>query len=149
MNERIIEIILYLISQLRRDSSIEHIDVRELTADGYTDAEIGAAYSWLVDRESFGEYEGAHQSGKSFRVLHDSVKRLFRPEAYGYLLQLVAIGMISEMEFEVLISRAQLAGYEPLMIRDVKALVAMLLAEKSDAEVGGSRFMVSSNDTVH
>src|SRR5687768_6691309 len=88
MNERIIDIILYLVNQIRQDTPIELVDVKGLADDGYTDAEIGAAFSWLVDRASFGANDDTPTERRTaYRVLHESERALFRPEAYGYLIQ--------------------------------------------------------------
>ena len=149
MNERIIEIILYLINQIRKDIPIESIDVKGLTSDGYTDAEIGTAFSWIADRAVFGNDSPSSQSNRSFRILHDSERILFRTEAYGYLLLLMQIGLINEVEFEMIINRAHISGSQALGVAEVKEMVSSLLAESSDISFGGSRLMLNSHDTVH
>ena len=149
MNERIIDIILYLVNQIRQETPIELIDVNRLAADGYTAAEIGAACSWLVDRATFGGSEGSVDPRRAFRVLHDSERTLFRPEAFGYLLQLFEIGLIDHTELETVINRAHVAGLYALNIAEVKTLVGMLLAESGDMSFGGSRLMLNSHDMVH
>jgi uncharacterized protein Smg (DUF494 family) len=149
MNERIIDIILYLVNQIRKDTPIDSIDVQSLEADGYTDAEIGAAFSWLADREAYGERgENARVRG-AFRVLHDSERAIFRTEAYGYLLQLYHIGVLNDPEMETLVNRAHLSNMYGLAIADIKELVSGLLAESGDLGFGGSRLMLNSNDVIH
>ena len=93
MNERIIDIILYLVTQIRQKTPIEQIDIKRLVSDGYTDAEIGAAFSWLADRTDYGQYDPLTRPRTTFRVLHESERMLFRQDAYGYMLQLVEIGL--------------------------------------------------------
>ncbi len=149
MNERIIEIILYLVNQIRKDIPIESIDVKGLASDGYTDAEIGMAFSWIADRAVFGTEGEATKPSKSFRILHESERMLFRTEAYGYLLLMIEIGLLNEAEFEMIINRAQIAGYQGLGVAEAKELVSSLLAESGDVSFGGSRLMLNSHDTVH
>lgn len=149
MNERIIEIILYLINQIRKDIPIESIDVKGLASDGYTDAEIGTAFSWIADRAVFGNEEEATRSTKGFRILHESERMLFKTEAYGYLLLMMQIGLLDETEFEMIVNRAHVAGFQALGIPEVKELVSTLLAESGDISFGGSRLMLNSHDTVH
>jgi uncharacterized protein Smg (DUF494 family) len=149
MNERIIDIILYLVTQIRQETPIELVDVNHLCADGYTPAEIGAAYSWLVDRATFGDAVVPNDSSTSFRVLHESERKLFRPEAHGYLLQLLAIGLVNRSELDTVINRAQMAGLYGLETEEVKTLVSLLLAESGDMSFGGSRLMLNSHDVVH
>ncbi len=149
MNERIIEIILYLINQIRKDIPIESIDVKGLASDGYTDAEIGMAFSWIADRAVFGTEGEASKTTRSFRILHDSERMLFRTDAYGYMVLMMQIGLLNEGEFEMIVNRAQIAGYQGLGIAEVKELVSSLLAESGDIGFAGSRLMLNSNDTVH
>jgi len=149
MNERIIEIILYLINQIRKDTPIESIDVKGLASNGYTDAEIGTAFSWIADRAVLGAEADPGKANRSFRVLHESERVLFRTEAYGYLLLMMQIGLIDEVEFEMIVNRAQISGYQGLGVAEVKELVSSLLAESGDISFGGSRLMLNSHDTVH
>ena len=149
MNERIIDIILYLVNQIRQDTPIELVDVKGLADDGYTAAEIGAAFSWLVDRASFGSNDAPNETRTAYRVLHESERALFRPEAYGYLIQLFEIGLLSDVELETIINRAHVSGLYALSICDVKSLVGVLLAESGDLGFGGSRLMLNSHDMIH
>lgn len=150
MNERIIDIILYLVTQIRQETPIEHIDVNRLSAAGYTVAEIGAACSWLVDRATFGTAMApSDEPRRCFRVLHESERRMFRPEAYGYLLQLFEIGLVDAGELETVINRAQIANLYALDTVEVKSLIGLLLAESGDLSFGGSRLMLNSHDVVH
>jgi uncharacterized protein Smg (DUF494 family) len=154
MNERIIDIILYLVTQIRQETPIELIDVNRLSDAGYTASEIGAACSWLVDRATFGTAvaptaEPTDGPRRTFRVLHESERRMFRPEAYGYLLQLFEIGLIDVGELETVINRAQIANLYALDTYEVKTLIGMLLAESGDLSFGGSRLMLNSHDVVH
>jgi len=148
MNERVIEIILYLVSQIRQDTPIELIDVKRLSADGYTDVEIGAAFSWIADHAVFGS-ERSSSARTGFRVLHESERMLFETESYGYLLQLIEIGVLTDMDLEIIINRAQVAGLSNLDVLDVKELVGMLLAELGELGYNGSRLMLTANDTIH
>jgi uncharacterized protein Smg (DUF494 family) len=149
MNERIIEIILYLITQIRKDTPIESIDVKRLASDGYTDAEIGTAFCWIADRAVFGSNGEEPRSSRSFRVLHESERALFKTDAYGYLLLMVQIGLLDDVELEMIINRAHISGFQALGIPEVKELVSTLLAESGDISFGGSRLMLNAHDTVH
>jgi uncharacterized protein Smg (DUF494 family) len=149
MNERIIDIILYLVTQIRQNTPIESIDVKDLAEGGYTEAEIGAAFSWLVDRATFSTSGRGSEERKCFRVLHETERALFRTDAYGYLLQLFEIGLLDETELETVINRAHIAGLYALDATDVKSLVGLLFAESGDIGFGGSRLMLNSTDMVH
>lgn len=149
MNEKIIDIILYLVNEIRQDKPIELIDVSELSDDGYTVAEIGAAFSWLVDRSSGPLSAAEDRSRTSFRILHESERELFTSEAYGYVIQLLEIGLLSGIELETIINRAQVAGLYALTIADVKAMASVLLIESGEIGFGSGRMMLYSHDMVH
>ncbi len=55
MQERIVEIILFLVNELRSNKRLSDVDVSSLTRDGYTQSEISSAFSWLFERLSVGQ----------------------------------------------------------------------------------------------
>ena len=148
MNERIIDLILYLASQIRKKTPMDSIDVKVLSADGYTDAEIGAAFSWIADTRIF-RMMGAELRRARFRVLHESERAIFPPDTYGYVLQLMEIGILKERDFEKLIDRMQCSGSPSLSIRDIKEIVPVLVAEREEDNFHGTRLMLNANDTIH
>ena len=60
-------------------------------------------------------------------ILHEVERRVISPEAYGYLLQLRALGLISPGQMEAIIERALMTGAGGVEEDDIKALVASLL----------------------
>ena len=148
MNERIIDLILYLVSQIRKNTPIDSIDVKVLSADGYTDAEIGAAFSWIADQESFRPLEQMMRR-PGFRVLHEAERAIFPPDTYGYLLQLLEIGILNDIDLENLINRMHISGSLPLSVRDIKDLLPMVLAERDEERFAGTRIMLNAHDTTH
>jgi len=55
MQERIVEIILFLINEMRSDKKLGDVDVNALTREGYTHSEISTAFSWLFDKIQVGQ----------------------------------------------------------------------------------------------
>ncbi len=141
MNERVVEILVYLMSQIRENSgAIERIDgmSKELLNQGYTENEINAAFSWLfekiqMDQEKvFGESQSSIQS--AFRVLHEAEKIVIRPEAHGYLIQLKELGIISQSDMEQAIERAMMLGVNDVSAEDIKSIVVALLFSSDELE---------------
>ena len=86
MFERIIEIIVFVISELKQNKAIADISIDELHDLGYTSAEISTAFSWIVDRIDFSERflpGTTTPSPKSFRILHADEKDLFTTDGWG------------------------------------------------------------------
>jgi len=149
MNERIIEIILQLAAQIRCNIPLDKVDTRPLVAGGYTDVEIGAAYSWLADRVVFGRHSLDTSKG-GFRILHETERGLFDRESYGYLILLSQIGLIDDVDFELVVARIQsmnLGG--PIQLVELKHTVTTIVAETAGDPPGLPRLMLGADDTVH
>ncbi len=141
MSERVVEILVYLMSQIReKNGGIEGIDgvSKELLNQGYTENEINAAFSWLFDKIQMDQEEILAESSvelhHSFRVLHEAEKLVIRPEAQGYLIQLKELGIISESDLEQIIERAMMLGVNAVTANDIKSLVVSLLFSSEDLD---------------
>lgn len=143
---------MFVLNEIRKsNSSIQEFDVAVLAKRGYTDFEISAAFSWLIDRFENPEAPGAEvlQSGAlSFRILHPAEQRVISAEAFGYLLELRQLHILSQGELELIIERAMLSGFEKLDAGDVRALVSALLFENDPAQ-GRSRYVLNTGDRIH
>ena len=136
MQDRILEIVVYLMSHLndRQDglSSLDEMST-DLRSMGFTDNEISSAYSWLL--KHFEDYPGNYSAGsedtdaRSVRILSDLERKLISPEAYGYLLQLKHLGLINVEQMEMILDRATLFDNDPLDINDIKILASATLFE--------------------
>lgn len=152
MREKIVEIIVYLMGELRNNIPLGEIDLSVLTSNGYTPTEIGPAFSWLYEKINLGENvvkEISKSSPHSHRVLHDAERMVFTPEAHGYLIQLRELGVISEEDIETVIDRVMLADYVAAGIQETKSIVASILLEGEDSRGAGSRVMFNGKDTIH
>jgi len=152
MQEKIIEIIVYLINEMRHNKRLGEIDLRALADRGYTQTEISAAFSWLFDKINFGEnvfIEEESNSPHSHRILHEVEKMIISPEAYGYLIQLREIGLIDEADIELIIDRIMVAGFSKVTVEDMKTVVAAVMFDFDDSDRIGSRLMLSSRDTIN
>jgi uncharacterized protein Smg (DUF494 family) len=148
MGERIVEIIVFLVNELKTTKGLVDIDVASLTRDGYTQSEISAAFSWLFeqmlsDRENLIKEES---NDLSIRQLNEAERMVIRPEAYGYLLQCHQLGLLSNNDIEAIIEQTMTVGFLTVGINEVKTLVAALLF---DGGAQDSQFSLGQNDTIH
>ena len=152
MQEKIIEIIVYLIHEMRHDKRLGEIDLRILLDRGYTDNEISTAFSWLFDKISLGEnllVDEKRTSPHSHRVLHDVERAVIAPEALGYMIELRELGLLDEMEVELAIDRIMMAGFSSVGLAEMKSIVASIMFDYDDSNRTGSRLMLNSQDTIH
>ena len=151
MYEKIVEIIVFVIAELRQNKDINDIDIIELQRRGYTSAEISTAFSWLVDRMELSEkiFTSENYSHHSFRILHDAEKELFTPEAWGELIHLNSLGVIKNEHIEMLIERAAILGVRQLDNHQLKSFVANIIFNAQLNTLPGIRLMLRGNDTIH
>jgi|DewCreStandDraft_4_1066084.scaffolds.fasta_scaffold01093_33 uncharacterized protein Smg (DUF494 family) len=153
MYERIIEIIVYVISELKNNRTIGDIDIEELHSLGYTNAEISTALSWLIDRMEFSEkYLNVENTSdpNSFRLLHEAERDLFTNEAWGEIIQLNSLGLLTNEHIETLIEKAVFMGTRQLNSEYIKHFVANSIFNiQPGINPFGSRIMLQGNDTIN
>jgi uncharacterized protein Smg (DUF494 family) len=151
MKEKVVEILVYLMNEMRDDRALGEIDLSELRERGYTQSEISTAYSWLHDH--FGETTGearrlAHPDASSRRLLHDAEKMMLTVEAQGMLINLRELGLLQDRELETVIERAMMSGYERLTMMDIQGLVASVILSRG-GENAGHPAMLNNGDSIH
>jgi uncharacterized protein Smg (DUF494 family) len=142
MERHIVEILVILIHKYPQ-GAITSDEFEPLTRDlidrGYTQHEIETAFFWYHSRQ------GVHSEAKpdqalaedSFRVLHEVERAVLTPEAYGYLISLRNLGMITLAEMDAIIERAVLLGGRRVDLDDIKSFVAAQIMEQ-DASGSGA-----------
>ncbi|HGY54097.1 MAG TPA: DUF494 family protein [Caldithrix abyssi] len=154
MQERIIEIIVYLLEEFRQEHTEENYSdlSKQLISLGYTESEINLAFSWIFNHlQSTGSGNGEEFSYSlgSNRVLHDVEKLVISAEAYGYVLQLRHLGILSDFDLEIIIDRALALGTTSIEIADIKAITASLLFGSDSGNSWEGYFFQQGNNTVH
>ena len=148
MQERVVEIILFLVNELRSNKRLNDVDISSLTRDGYTQSEISSAFSWLFERLSVGKSITDVTSGAStsHRMLNDAEKMVVGSQAYGYLIQCQQLGLLNNVDVETIIERIMMAGFAAVGLPEMKSFVAGYLF---DMEGGSGQVSLGTNDTVH
>jgi uncharacterized protein Smg (DUF494 family) len=152
MQEKIVEIIVYIIKEMRDNKELGDINLNELADFGYTETEISTALSWVIDKISLGEHvflTDTIESQNSHRIFHEAEKSVIVREAQGYLLLLRELGVVGDMDIELIIERVMLSGFHKADLKNIKSIVAGVLFDRDEANAPGGRIMVSSHDTIH
>ncbi|MDZ7373079.1 MAG: DUF494 domain-containing protein [candidate division KSB1 bacterium] len=155
MNERVIEILVYIMSEIRnRRTGIGRLEAlsQDLLQQGYSESEISSAFAWLFERmdedlERLDEGFGA-TGHPTFRILHEAERAVIQPQAYGYLLQLHDLGIIDEAEMEAAIDRAMMLGTDTVDVDTMRSIVASILFN-TDFPFGSSSLFFEGNTTIH
>ncbi len=142
MQDRILEIVVYLMNQLSEEQgSLNSIDDMsdDLRSMGFTDKEISSAYSWLLNHfedypESF-EFRDKNNNRKSFRVLSDIERKIISAEGYGYLLQLRQLGLLTTEQFEMILDRCALFTTDPVSSDEVKLFASATMFDTASTDL--------------
>ena len=152
MYERIIEIIVFVITELKHNKKINEIDLLELQKRGYTNSEISTAFSWIVDRYELSDklnLTDTYIGSESFRILNEVEQELFTTEAWGEIIQYHSLGLLTNEHIEALIEKALITGMRELDSNRLKQFMASVIFNTQLNIYPGARFMLSGNDTVN
>ncbi len=151
MHERIVEIILFLVNELKSNKQLSEVDVSMLSQNGYTQSEISTAFSWLFERMSVGEpqFSPGKPAESSHRLLNDQEKLVIQTDAFGYLLQCQQLGLINNNDIELVIERIMAAGFSSVGMSEMKSFVAGLLFGLDNPPNAGGNIVLGNNDTIH
>ena len=153
---RVMEIILFLVGEMRRNKQLGDIDLGKLADKGYTESEVSTAFSWLFDKmalsvtqSNVSQLPKFPEPGNSpFRVYHDLEQSFLSAEARGYLIQLRELGLLADSEMELLIDRLWFVGSQNIGLEDVRDLATAIIFDFDDSSRTGSRMMLHVSDKV-
>lgn len=134
--QRVVGLVMILLKEIRekhlRLDEIESIS-SQLIGQGYTETEISAAFSWVYARLDGVEPAEVlfrdDPAKSSFRVLHPAEATVLKPDSYGQLVEMQALGLLQLDDVEKIIERAMSFG-GPLGVEEIRLLVHNLLFEE-------------------
>jgi len=132
LGDRVLEIVVFLISQLRDDrerlENLEEISAY-LKTQGFTENEISSAYSWIINRvQNDSEfYYDEMRNGDSLRVLTEPERQHFSREAVGYVIQLRHLGLLTDEQMEQILERGSTLWPSPVNLEQIKILIDSVL----------------------
>jgi len=149
--EKIIEIIVFLLGEIKNKKQLGDIDVKNLAKQGYTQNEINTAFSWIYSRIYSGEriFSEEKKGSRSHRVLHEVEHNLIEPEAFGYLIQLRELGLLGDMDIETIIDKIMVSGYSKIDLEEIKTIIAAYLLDAENLNNPNKRFTLNASDTIN
>jgi len=144
MQERILEIIQLLIKEISHvsepsRSEIEKIS-RKLVKNGFTEGEVKQAIeivvTYLKSSIPSSEFPNQRKPALSIRILNEAEKSLFTREAYGLLVQLQSIQLLSPLAIEKIIERILMLGFNQVTVEDLNYLIAHILIGRELEQFG-------------
>lgn len=129
----IIDLIVVLVKRLRHGDDLSSLPSESVS--GYNASQLSAAYSWILQKYP------TLPSNRAPRVLHFAERMMISPAAYGYLLDLVNLGVLDALGMEKVIEKVMFQSLEQAPLDKIKAIVADVLFDKGTS--------LSGNETVH
>jgi uncharacterized protein Smg (DUF494 family) len=142
----ILDLIIFLAKQIRHGENIT--EIKQDSLKGYNYAQISAAYSWILQKHPSVSEKKSKDVQSGHRVLHFAERMLISPEAYGYLLEMVNIGLLDGKSMEHIIERVMFQSTEPIDLEKVKLLVENYIFE-NDTMFKNHTSMLRGNETVN
>ena len=135
MEQHIVEILVILMRDYP-DGAMRPEDFEPLTNDlikrGYTQNEIETALFWFHNRQAVRDasVEAEGLAPDSFRILHDIERSILTPRAYGYLIELKQLGLITLAELDAIVEKAVLLGGRKVDTEEIKMFIAAQIMEQ-------------------
>jgi uncharacterized protein Smg (DUF494 family) len=153
MEERILEIVFYLVEHVRSHNGQigpYRTISKDLKSRGFTDSEISSAYSWFLEelQRDGGKIQPLEKSPASVRILSSQEMQHFTPEAAGLLLQLLRFRLVSQAQFERIVDKSMMLGGEVIDLAVMKVIAARYVFS-SGTTVDLNWFNVDGNETVN
>jgi uncharacterized protein Smg (DUF494 family) len=151
MHERIIDLIIYFVTELRAQKRLKDIDTTSLSQRGYSTVEISTAYSWVHERLRNGQPTQLTTAiaRQSFRVLNEAERMVIEQQSFGYLMQCHQLSLISNEEVEGVIERCMSSNNETVTLSEIKFFIGSVLFEKEMHKNIHARIMLDNPDSIH
>jgi uncharacterized protein Smg (DUF494 family) len=151
MRENIVDIIAYLMTELRSNHPINEHTVVRLNGKGYSQTEISTAFSWLADRAGVQEFIATAIEGTSdsIRILHEFEKMFIEIDVYGYILQLWQLGVLSHTQVEEVIEQSIATGQQPIELAAAKEIIGTILFNVEPYNRPERRIFLRPTDAIH
>jgi len=149
MIERILQIIVYVVQEINRHNVLSDVYLNYLNKQGFTDAEISTAISWLAYGSDIEIPEINNKS--SFRILCASERELFTEDAYSDLIQLNTLGILTNEQIEFIIERADLLELPKIDKNILNSIVTAFFMQRNPNPKGAfnGRTMLSGSETIN
>jgi Smg protein len=151
MQDKVIEIIVYILSEIKEIKQLNEIDVNSLSNKGYSDSEINTAFAWIFSKLDEGEliFKDENENTKSHRMFNLVENKIFTVDAKGYLLLLRELGLLNDLDIDLVIERILLSGFQKINISELKKFIASFILNTDSKSDILSRMILQNNDTIN
>ena len=113
---------------------------------------LAAAFSWIYektirDMDEAAENHDIIANGK--RIFSEDEKILIGIDNFNYLLHLNNIGLLTNLDLEIIIEELKLFPHDLINIEAINVIIISLFLEVNTLTLPGSRLLLYSSDTIN
>jgi Smg protein len=151
MQDKVVEIIVYILSEIKEIKQLSEINVDSLAEQGYSDSEINTAFAWIYSKLDEGElvFRDEGEVSRSHRLFNPAESKIFTVEAKGYLLLLRELGLLNDLDIDLVIERVLLSGYQRIDTDELKKFIATIILNLGNKSDVLNRMILQNNDTIN
>ena len=130
------------------DKAMDEIKINER----YNKNVLATAFSWIYEKKirdmgEVAEHEELITKGK--RIFSEEEKSLIEVYNFNYLLHLNNIGLLTNLDLEVIIEELKLFPRELINTESINVIIISLFLEVNTLTLPGSRLLLYSSDTIN
>lgn len=158
MQQKIMKIIEFLISEMDSISDRGHLDIdylsKKLLEKGYSENDIQRAVEWIEGvvkpPESLSGGAGESQPADvSLRLLDNFERSIFSQDAYSFLIQLQQLRLVTYAQLEQIIDRCMMFGLDRIEYDEVRNIAFQFLMGNEGEDRGARATFYPGNDSIH
>jgi len=151
MQDKVIEIIVYILSEIKEIKQLNEINVESLSGRGYSDTEINTAFAWIYSKLDEGEliFKSESEQSRSHRQFNPVENKIFDTDAQGYLLLLRELGLLNDLDIDLVIEKVLLSGYQRINIDELKNFISSIILNMENKSDILNRMILQNNDTIN
>lgn len=142
MQENVIDIIISIFRKITAGEKIK--DIKHDDFAKFEKGEFIAAYSYVLENQPVKK----SSMGVVPRILHIAERLVISTEAYGFLLELLKLGVLSIADMEYIIEKTMLNSSERVSLTTMKSLVAKHLFQAKQG-LTGENYNLSGNELIN
>lgn len=152
MVTEIVTLLTDIFENLDKTSSLDKA-INDLSVNNrYNKNILATAFSWIYEKtiRDLGEVAEHHEFvTKGKRIFSEEEKLLFDTENSDYLLHLNNIGLLTNLDLEIIIEELKLFPHELINTESINVIIISLFLEVNTLTLPGSRLLLYSSDTIN
>lgn len=149
MTTKFVEILAKILEGLGQNYSLEEVNKKLLTEKSINKQTISAAFSWLYDKKLNKSNDRNKPNTKNFRLLSEQEKDFLGVDNYNYISHLINVGLLNSSDLDFILDQLYLYPGDNITKEEINWIILFSLVDFSENVPPGSRFLLSSSDTIN